>query len=171
MLHLRLHHRSDHEIVDLVKKLRNMSFPDSKLIIHDRPHLVEELGLTCVQIGFRSPKIEVIKKRYPTLKIGASVHSLTEAKLANKADFLLLGHIYPTASKRQKEPLGLSETERIVHAVKQPVIAIGGIKPAHLSKLHQIGVTGVAVMSGVLGVEHPTETLAAYNRARREFDV
>lgn len=171
MLHLRLHHQSDYEIIDLVNKLRDMSFPDSKLIIHDRSHLVEELGLPCVQIGMRSPELKVVKKRYPTLQIGVSVHSLIEAEQAKEASFLLLGHIYPTASKHQKEPLGICETERIVHMVNQPVIAVGGIKPVHLSALHQIGVKGVAVMSGVLDTKYPNVALATYNRARRGLDV
>lgn len=171
MLHIRLHQQSDDEIANLVNELRKNSFPDSKLMIHDRPHLVKELGLSQVQIGIRSPKLEIVKHRFPNLKIGVSVHSLTEAKQVKEAHFLLLGHIYPTESKRQKEPLGISKVKQIIHAVNRPVIAIGGIKPGHLPELSQIGVHGVAVMSGVLGTEHPTEALTTYNRVRWGLDV
>ncbi|SDZ03699.1 thiamine phosphate synthase [Thermoactinomyces sp. DSM 45892] len=171
MLHLRLHTFSDQKLFSLVRELRNQSFPDSKFILHDRPHLVAELGLSHVQIGFRSPRFEVVKKRYPFLKIGVSVHSPMEMEQAKEADFFMLGHIYPTASKPDKQPLGEKEAEKIMKTINQPVIAIGGIQPAHIATLHQIGFHGVAVMGGVLNADKPIEALASYNRARRELDV
>ncbi|MDQ0418668.1 thiazole tautomerase (transcriptional regulator TenI) [Croceifilum oryzae] len=171
MLHLRLHYFSDQKLLSLVKELRNQSFPDSKLLLHDRPHLVAELGLSHVQIGFRSPRFEVVKKRYPFLKIGVSVHSLREMEQAKEADFFMLGHIYQTASKPNKQPLGEKEAEQIIETINQPVIAIGGIQPAHITPLHQIGFHGVAVMGGVLNMDKPVEALASYNRARRELNV
>ncbi|SFX52519.1 thiazole tautomerase (transcriptional regulator TenI) [Thermoactinomyces sp. DSM 45891] len=171
MLHLRLHTFSDQKLLSLVRELRNQSFPDAKLILHDRPHLVAELGLSHVQIGFRSPRFEVVKKRYPFLKIGVSVHSTVEMEQAKEADFFMLGHIYQTASKPDKQPLGEEETEKIMKTINQPVIAIGGIQPSHIATLHQIGFHGFAVMSGVLNADKPAEAIASYNRARRELDV
>ncbi|TCP69734.1 thiamine phosphate synthase [Baia soyae] len=171
MLHLRLHYFSDQKLLSLVKELRSKSFPDSKIILHDRPHLVAELGLPHVQIGFRSPRFEVVKKRYPFLQIGVSVHSLMEMEQAKEAEFFMLGHIYQTASKPNKQPLGEKEAKQIIEAVHQPVIAIGGIQPAHIAPLHQIGFHGVAVMGGILNADKPVEALASYNRARGELDV
>ena len=92
------------------------------------------------------------------LRIGASVHSWQEAVSAEAegADWIVFGPIYDTASKRQYgAPQGLTKLERVVGAVKIPVIAIGGITPERVVEVRTAGAHGVAAISALLAADSP----------------
>lgn len=85
--------------------------------------------------------------------IGVSAHSVegvAEAE-AQGADFVVLGPIYDTPSKRNYgPPLGLQILERACRRVHIPVFAIGGISVARACEAMDAGAFGVAVMSSIL---------------------
>lgn len=94
-------------------------------------------------------------------KIGVSVHSLKEAKLAlqNGADYLLAGHIFETSCKEGLEPRGISWLKEIIEGVDIPVIAIGGIHEKNLDRLQSIGLHGIAVRSLIMESREPHSTV------------
>jgi thiamine-phosphate pyrophosphorylase len=88
--------------------------------------------------------------------LGVSVHSVTEAVQAEAggADYLVLGPMYETPSKRMYgPPLGLSKLEEAARAVRVPIIAIGGVTAARVRDIRCAGAFGVAVITAVLGAE------------------
>lgn len=98
---LREKSKSDDEIAGLVECLASSGFPLHKLIIHARPGLAEALAIKEVQLPGFGLSLRDAKKAHPALTFGLSVHSFHEAAAAQKdgADWLLYGHLYPTASK------------------------------------------------------------------------
>jgi thiazole tautomerase (transcriptional regulator TenI) len=105
-----------------------------------------------------------VRRLFPQLKIGKSVHSVAEANLAKEegADFLILGHIYPTDSKPGLPCKGVELLRQVMGNVSLPVIAIGGIKPENTKEILLNGAKGIAVMSGVLDAENPVLAAKAY---------
>ncbi len=83
--------------------------------------------------------------------VGASVHSPSEAAEAESlgADYLIAGHIFPTACKIG-EPRGTPFLRSVCDAVKIPVYGVGGITPENFPRVISAGAEGAAVMSSAM---------------------
>lgn len=85
-------------------------------------------------------------------RVGVSVHSLKEGKIAEKngADYLLAGHVFETSCKKGLEPRGIPWLREIIREVNLPVIAIGGIEPGNIHRLRPLELHGIAVRSLIM---------------------
>ncbi|MBN1929643.1 MAG: thiamine phosphate synthase [Chlorobiaceae bacterium] len=94
----------------------------------------------------------------PEKLISVSVSSVEEAMQAAEAgaDYLGVGHIFPTGSKEKPmPPIGTGAIRPISAASGLPVIAIGGIGPHNAAEVIKAGASGVAVISAVSGSADP----------------
>lgn len=82
-------------------------------------------------------------------EIGASVHSVEEAVLAEKAGatYLIAGHIFATDCKKGVPPRGLSFFRNVCEAVSIPVFAIGGMTWNKESIIMESKGAGICMMS------------------------
>jgi thiamine-phosphate diphosphorylase len=80
--------------------------------------------------------------------VGRSVHSIAAAQQAESegADFVIFGPVWQSASHPGAEPAGLAALERVVRAVKIPVLAIGGVTEARIAECHEAGAAGYAAI-------------------------
>lgn len=88
--------------------------------------------------------------------IGVSAHSADEAVRAERegADFIVLGPIFDTPSKRAfGPPIGLRELERARTRCRVPLFGIGGITRDRVRDVVKAGVRGVAVVGSVMAAE------------------
>ena len=80
--------------------------------------------------------------------VGRSVHGVDEAVRHGGVDYLLLGTIFPSASKPAGAGVqGLDVLGRAATASRVPVIAIGGIDPDRARACAAAGAAGVAGIS------------------------
>lgn len=88
--------------------------------------------------------------------IGASIHSVAEAREAQKlgASYITAGHIYQTDCKKGAAPRGVGFLSEICRAVNIPVYAIGGIHIAggQMEEMMKAGAAGGCVMSEAMRV-------------------
>ncbi|HTP64281.1 MAG TPA: bifunctional hydroxymethylpyrimidine kinase/phosphomethylpyrimidine kinase [Geobacteraceae bacterium] len=93
----------------------------------------------------------------PRRIIGISTHSLKEAIKAEEmgADYIGLGAIYPTDSKKVEHLPGPRVIAEVGGKVKIPIVAIGGINRDNAGALIDMGADAVAVISAVLGSREP----------------
>ncbi len=146
--------------------------PDMQLFINDRVDLAVGLGCRGVHLRESSLPAPVVRTLLrPSQLLGLSVHSIQGAVAAERhgADFVVLGPIYDTPSKREYgAPLGLQVLEQAARAVTIPIFAIGGMTASRTREMLQAGAFGVAVLSSILSasnVEAETEKfLAAIER-------
>jgi thiamine-phosphate pyrophosphorylase len=146
--------------------------PDMQLFINDRVDLAVGLGCRGVHLRESSLPAPVVRTLLrPSQLLGLSVHSIQGAVAAERhgADFVVLGPIYDTPSKREYgAPLGLQVLEQAARAVTIPIFAIGGMTASRTREMLQAGAFGVAVLSSILSasnVEAATEKfLAAIER-------
>jgi thiazole tautomerase (transcriptional regulator TenI) len=152
-------------ILDLVKA----GIPAEKILVNDRVDIAAVAGAGGVQLAHHSIGVSEVKRHFPTLIIGASVHSREEAvPLREKgADFLLYGNVFATSSKEGKPGIGSPRVKNLVNAVDLPVIAIGGIKPVNVQEINSTGAAGIAVLSGIFLSQEPA---CAAKRYRQELD-
>lgn len=137
--------------------------PD-KIAVNDRVDAAVLLGAATVQLTSRSLPLQLVKRAFPKLRCGASVHSMQEALEAERAgaDYVLFGHLYDSASKPGCPPRGLARLEELSHGLSIPIIALGGIQPCHVQDIRRAGAAGIAVMSGIWQAEHPAAIAKEY---------
>jgi thiamine-phosphate pyrophosphorylase len=85
----------------------------------------------------------------PPLLVGRSVHTVEEAALAEGADYVIAGTLFPSASKPATPParlLGLEGLRKIVNVSAMPVLAIGGITPDRVDAVLATGADGIAAI-------------------------
>jgi thiamine-phosphate pyrophosphorylase len=105
----------------------------------------------------------------PEALIGASAHSLAEARAAadGGADFIVFGPVFDTPSKRPfGPPLGLKALAAVTRNLSLPVLAIGGITAERVEAVRQHGARGLAVVSAILEAADPRAAATAL-QARR----
>ena len=138
----------------------------AKLLVNDRADVALAVGADGVHRAGTSLPVSAIRAISPPgFLIGASVHSVAEARAAEPdgADFLLFGPIYDTPSKRQYGlPQGLSALERVASAVRLPIFAVGGVTPARVAEVVRAGASGVAVIAAILGAERPADAVKGF---------
>jgi thiamine-phosphate diphosphorylase len=81
---------------------------------------------------------------------GISVHSMHEIRraCAQRIDYILLGHLFPTASKQgYGSPLGLDYLRKACSGVETPILGLGGIKPESVRMVLEAGAAGIAGIS------------------------
>ncbi|XXM72584.1 thiamine phosphate synthase [Lysinibacillus sphaericus] len=163
-LHIRERAWTARELAEAVTLLIEGGFPIDKLIINDRVDVVSVMGVRGAHLGGHSLRVSEIKRNFPGLKAGASVHSVEEADSlqAAGADYLIYGNVFTTPSKQGKPGAGIVNLKTVVNAVDVPVIAIGGITPENTKDINKTGAAGIAVMSGIFLAEDPKSAAYAY---------
>ena len=90
------------------------------------------------------------------LAVGCSIHSVEEAKEAQKlgATYLTAGHIYTTDCKKGLPPRGLDFLREVCNAVTIPVYAIGGIHAGtrQIQEVMDCGASGACIMSEMMKI-------------------
>ena len=151
----------DAEFLALAHSLREVTRRvGARLFINGRLDAALAVGADGFQRGHDAPPIPVLRSRAPGLIIGASVHSVDEARAAERdgADFIVFGPVYDTPSKRAYgPPQGVDALANVVKAVSVRVFAIGGITADRVAAVRAAGAHGVAVISAILTAERPSE--------------
>ena len=85
--------------------------------------------------------------------IGISAHNIEEATQAQAqgADYLGVGALYPTGSKKDASVLAPGTFRDVVRSVTIPVVGIGGIHVEQYPQVLKLGAAGCAMISGILG--------------------
>lgn len=120
---------------------------NTRLMVNGRADVAAAVGADGVHLPESSLPVEVIKKSFPELIVGVSVHSVEAAKRAQEsgADHIVYGNIFATPGK--SEPVGLSGLNTICKAVSPtPVIAVGGIGLNDIDHVINAGAAGFAAI-------------------------
>jgi len=98
----------------------------------------------------------------PDKILGISAGTVEEAVAAEKAgaDYIGVGAVFATSTKKNARNMTVERLKEIVSAVSIPVVAIGGISAANILQLCGSGVDGVAVVSAIFAAESPGKATA-----------
>lgn len=112
-----------------------------------------------------------MKEKFSYLHVGYSVHSLEEAIVAfkNGADSLVYGHVFPTDCKKGVPARRLEEISDIASCLSISITAIGGITPENTVDVLTNGVSGIAVMSGIVSSSNPYSKAKSYKESIRKW--
>jgi len=161
---------SARDLAVLCRRLRNLTRDTGALLtVNDRLDVALAVGADAVQRSSISLDVKDMRDiAGRQLRIGASVHSLEEARDAEKngADWVVFGPVYDTPSKRAYgAPQGVERLAIVARRLKIPVLAIGGITPERVPEVIAAGAHGVAVISGILAADSPSDATQLYLKA------
>lgn len=126
------------------------------LLINDNVDVALKSGADGVHVGAEDTPVEAIRKRVPPgFLIGATAKTIPQAQAAQAAgaDYLGVGALYPSPTKKNAIPVTWAELRAICASVDIPAVAIGGIGPAQIPELKGSGIAGVAVVSALFGAQ------------------
>ena len=107
----------------------------------------------------------------PDAAIGISTHDLAAARRAfadDEVDYVAFGPVFESATKTVRRALGLDALAKVAAEKTKPLVAIGGIAPAHLDAVWDAGADSAAMIGGLLsGGRVEENTRHALDRARR----
>jgi len=181
LVQLREKSLNDDEFLDLARAVREIT-ADSQalLIINDKVNVALAVDADGVHLGQEDIAVNVARRKAPDLIIGASCHSISEAREAeeNGASYINIGPLFPTGTKEWKGSfLGLAGMRTISNGISLPFTVMGGIKKKHIGALVAEGATTIAVVTAVTAADDPAAAardlmaeiaVAASKRDRRE---
>jgi thiamine-phosphate diphosphorylase len=125
---------------------------------HERPALALAAGCDAVHLSFRCllPR-ELRAWLGARLCVGLSAHAADDAERWRDADYLFLGPVHPTPSKRGwVEPLHAAGLARELRRTGDtPVWAIGGLTAADAADVHAAGARGFALRAALFEAARP----------------
>jgi len=119
-----------------------------RVLVNGRADIALAAGAHGVHLPSTGLQISDVREWFPgDLLIGVSVHTFPEIRraCAQQADYLLLGHVFPTESKiGYGSPLGLRRLKKACSSFSVPILGLGGIKPDSIRSVLDCGAAGVA---------------------------
>jgi thiamine-phosphate pyrophosphorylase len=120
----------------------------------DRVDLAMLLPLSGVHLGRTDlAAAEARRLLAPNVGIGVSTHDaaqLAQAHRESAADWVAIGPIYATGSKRDPDPVvGLARLRDLRRITTKPLVAIGGIGCSQVGEVLEAGADAVAVIQAV----------------------
>ncbi len=163
---------SDAAVAESMRKLR-VIFPEGEavLLLNDRAHLCEQTAADGVHIGQEdmSPA-EARRMVGPKRLLGVSTHNVAQLRAAlatSAADYLAIGPVFATGSKKNPDPVVGLEGVRAARALTRlPLVAIGGITAENGREVIKAGADAVAVISALLPEGGPEGTHDMTNAVR-----
>lgn len=126
-----------------------------------------EIALRCkadgVHVGQSDIKGRDIRSMIgPDAILGISAGTVQEAMAAEAAgaDYIGVGAVFTTGTKKDARSLTMEQLRAIRSAVSIPIVAIGGIHSGNIMRLAGSGVDGVAVVSAIFAAPSPGEATA-----------
>lgn len=139
-------------LLDLVSAVVAQAAP-ARILVNDRLDVALAAGAAGVHLAGTSlpvaPVRDWCRTRAPGLLIGKSCHSPEEALEAQNdgADYVFFGPVFSTPSKlAYGPPQGIEALAAVSHALRIPVIAIGGITPENAARCIAAGAGGIAAI-------------------------
>jgi thiamine-phosphate pyrophosphorylase len=165
-IQVREKHMSARELVAHARAVRAICAPRGvATIVNDRLDVALAAEADGVHLGTEDlPIREARRLAGGVLRIGASTHSLAEARAAIEAgaDHCGVGAMYETGLKPGLAPSGEAYLRAFVAEFPRiPHLAIGGIAPGRVAALAHAGCRGVAVSSAICGAEDPAAVARA----------
>jgi thiamine-phosphate diphosphorylase len=134
------------------------------LVVNDRVDLALGARAKGAQLTSRSLRVADARRAAPGLPVGASVHSLDEARSAASegASWVVAGHVFATATHPGEDGRGLPFVRAMATPVTIPVIAIGGVRPVHCRELRAAGAYGLAAIRGIWDAPNAEQAASDY---------
>ena len=125
-------------------------------VINDNVDIALAIDADGVHVGQSDMEAGDVRQKLGRDKIiGVSAGTVEQALLAQErgADYLGVGAVFPTGTKKDANNLSPDILKNICDAVDILVVAIGGITKDNIKELKGSGIDGIAVVSAIFAAE------------------
>ncbi|URM31195.1 thiamine phosphate synthase [Cytobacillus firmus] len=140
-------------------------------IVNDDIELALTINADGVHIGQEDEPADVVRRKIGSKILGVSVHNMIEAEAAIRqgADYLGIGPIYPTSTKKDAKAVqGLTYLKELRSAsIQIPVVGIGGINSKNTPPIMAAGADGVSVITAISQADSPEKSARELKEAVR----
>lgn len=174
-LQLREKDLDDGELLARARRLAAMCREEGALcVINDRPDIARLARADGVHLGQTDMTVADARAIVgPRAIIGKSTHNVAQfrAAMREQADYLAVGPMYDTATKRQAHVPGPAILARLGEILRRhgqtppPVVAVGGITPERLPPILAQGCRAVAVCAAVISAPDAKAACRCFRRA------
>jgi thiamine-phosphate pyrophosphorylase len=167
MFQLRDKHASDDELLRAAATARSLCDEHGALfIVNDRPDLALAAGADGVHLGQDDMAPQEAREIVgPDLIIGRSTHSPAQVDAAAGADYIGVGPIHPTPTKRWRPAVGLELVRYAAGHAAMPFFAIGGLDAERLGDAVAAGATRAAIVRAICEAPDPEAATRALRGA------
>ncbi len=141
-------------------------------VVNDSVEIALAIDADGVHVGqsdIKGRDIRSIIGPYKILGISAGTVDEAIAAEAAGADYIGVGAVFGTSTKKNARNLTVEKLREISSAVSIPVVAIGGINAKNLMELSGSGVDGIAVVSAIFAAENPGKATAQLLELAKEM--
>ena len=141
------------------------------MVVNDSVEIALEIDADGVHVGQSDIRGRDIRAMLgPDKLLGISARTVEEAVAAQQAgaDYLGVGAVFGTSTKKNARTLSVEQLREIAAAVTIPVVAIGGVQASNLPRLAGSGAAGAAVVSAIFAAEDPGAAAADLRRLADE---
>lgn len=145
------------EAIEIKELCKSYNVP---FIINDNVGIALKMNADGVHLGQNDMEAGNVRSILGKDKIiGVSAQTVEQALLAQErgADYLGVGAVFPTDSKKDANNISHQTLKEICKAVDIPVVAIGGISKDNVQALSGSGICGVAVISAIFAQDNIAE--------------
>ena len=157
MVQLREKQLSEDELVAEAIQIKELCHRyEVPLIINDNVDAALKSGADGVHVGIEDAPVSKIRKRAgDDFIIGATAKTTEQAKAAEAAgaDYLGVGAVFPSPTKKNAIRITPQDLREICGSVAIPAVAIGGITEDNVSQIKGGGMAGVAVVSAIFAAQ------------------
>ncbi len=140
-----------------------------RLVVNDRADIALLAGAGGIHVGQDDLGVEDARAVCgPDCWVGISTHTLEQLAAADRtsADYIAVGPIFPTATKKNPDPVvGTDFLRKARQITKKPLVAIGGITLERAAEVYRAGADSLAVIRDLICAPDPGA------RAREYLDV
>jgi thiamine-phosphate diphosphorylase len=127
-------------------------------IVNDRVDLALAVGAGGVHVGQDDLPAAAARRLLPAeMTLGVSTHDPGQARraVADGADYVAVGSIFPTGTKAGFHLVGPELVRKLRPEIAVPLVGIGGITADNAAEVVAAGADAVAVISAVCGAPDP----------------
>jgi len=172
-IQLRMKEREAAEVRRTAERLRPIISGGSLFIVNDDPVMARDVGADGVHLGqddvsYASARRVLDKEAI----IGLSTHTpeQTRAACAVGPDYIGVGPVYPTPTKKIPDPvIGLEGMKEMIAGATCPAVAIGGIDLSNLPAVLEHGARNICAVRCVNRAEDPDAVIREMVRMLEAF--
>jgi len=130
-----------------------------RFIVNDRPDIALLTNAGGVHVGQDDLSVEDARAVCgPDRWVGVSTHNLEQLAAADRtsADYIAIGPIFTTATKKNPDPVvGTELLRKARQLTKKPLVAIGGITLERAAEVYRAGADSLAVIRDLICAPNP----------------
>jgi thiamine-phosphate pyrophosphorylase len=155
--HVRKSSIDDSSVIDYLKQIDSAYY--SKLVLHDKPHVAADFGLTQFHYS-QKQRNGIMSKSKDNSFLSTSVHGIDEFNtLGDFWDYAFLSPVFPSISKTgYGVDSSVSKQLKFRTNYNTKLIGLGGITPQNMHEVLAEGADGVALLGAIWQSQNPLET-------------